>query len=105
MQGPQEKKTVSAPAARFWLWNGLVFAVFAVLWAAEYRMPGNLSDQIDRVVVPWLWLVSWFTASFCTLRGQNVTRILMSIACTIILTLVLLVFVHLALAPIFDPMW
>ncbi|HEV2331252.1 MAG TPA: hypothetical protein VGY56_20920 [Verrucomicrobiae bacterium] len=51
--------------AAFALYNGLVFAVFAVLWAVEYKMP-NANDS-DDIVVPWIWLICFLWRRFARL--------------------------------------
>ena len=96
-------KTMWMRVMRFALCNALVFAAFSALWVAEYHVSN--SDKIDHIVVPWLWLACFFIASFCTLRVRMLQSVLISFVSALVFAGILLLFVHIVLAPMFDPMW
>lgn len=99
-----EVKTAWRTAIRtrtFAMCNGLVFVAFSVLWVKEYHMTN--SDQIDHIVVPWLWLGSFFCASLCAVRSIILRSLVISLTSAVILSGALLLFVHIILAPIFGP--
>jgi hypothetical protein len=87
----------------FVLCNTLVFLGFSVLWAWQYHLNAHLSDNIDAMVVPWMWFVSFFAASFFTLKGHYLKASLLSFVSAIMFSFVLLIFVNVVLAAIFDP--
>jgi hypothetical protein len=102
-EGENKKAMWVRRIASFALCNGLVFIVFSVLWVKEYHMSN--SDEIDHIVVPWLWLVCFFTASLCTLRSRVLPLVLISVASAVVFAGVLFVFIHIVLVPMFDPMF
>jgi hypothetical protein len=85
--------------------NGLLFAAFSVLWVKQYHVTGDLSDRIDLVVVPWLWLAGFFIASFFAIRRPRIIAILVSIASAVAFAAILFLFIHLVLVPMYDPMF
>jgi hypothetical protein len=86
----------------FIICNAFVFAGFSVLWAWQYHLNADLSDKIDRVVAPWLWFVSFFVASFFTLKRHFLKAGLPSFISAILFSFVLFIFVNVVLVAIFD---
>ena len=93
--------------AKFLLANASVAFVFSVLWVWEYHWAADLNqiNQIDRIVVPWLWLASFFAASFLCLRGAFSKRwaTAVSAVCAVTYSFLLWVLISFALVPAFDP--
>jgi hypothetical protein len=87
----------------FFIGNALVFVGFSALWAWEYRVEGDLSDKIDHVVVPWLWLLGFFVVSISTLNKTLLKTTLISLSCAIGFSLILLIFVKTVVTFFFDP--
>lgn len=83
--------------------NALVFFAFSILWVWQYHINGSLSDKIDHVVVPWLWLVSFFFASLLTFGRLSIMTAMKSLVCALVLAFFLWDFIHGVLVPIFDP--
>src|SRR5262249_43372253 len=79
--------------ASFALGNALLFAGFSVLWVKQYHMAPHASDAIDCVVVPWLWLVGFFAASFYSIRRPMGFTILVSLASAIAFAGILFLFI------------
>ena len=100
-----EYSRVVARLMYFVLANVAVFFVFSFLWVWEYHMGATLSDRIDAIVVPWIWLIAFFVASYLTLRKLTSKALPIAVLNSVVASFVLLVFVHIALAPFFDPMW
>ena len=78
---------------------------FCLLWIWQYRINFKLSDDIDLIVVPWLWLAGFFTASFLSIRRSVSRPIVVSIFSAIAFSLFLWLTTHIILAPFFDPMF
>ena len=83
--------------------NSFVFFAFSVLWVWQYHIDSSLSDKIDHVVVPWLWLASFFLASILTFGGLSIKTAMKSLVCALVLAFFLWDFIHGVLVPIFDP--
>jgi hypothetical protein len=83
--------------------NAIVGIGFGTLWVMEYRIPDPLADRIDLIVVPWLWLVCFFTASFLSLRGINPKPLSASVFFAIVFSVFLGLIVTFVLTPLFDP--
>jgi hypothetical protein len=103
MASEAKKNQMWKRGTHFALCNAFVFAVFSVLWVKQYHMPSSSSDAIDEIVVPWGWLACFFIASFSTLRGRMRRSALISAASAIVFASALFLFVHIVLAPIYDP--
>jgi hypothetical protein len=90
---------------RVWLIsaNAFVFFTFSVLWVWQYHIDSSLSDKIDHVVVPWLWLGSFFLASLLTFGRLSIMTVMKSLVCALVLAFFLWDFIHGVLVPIFDP--
>jgi len=98
-----KEKNIKGCIISFAICNALVFAGFSVLWTWQYHLNSDLSDKIDRVVVPWMWFVGIFVVSFSTLKGHFLKAGLLSFVSAIVFSFVLLIFVNIVLAAIFDP--
>jgi hypothetical protein len=85
--------------------NALLFTVFSVLWVRQYHMSADLSDMIDHIVVPWLWLACFFIASFLPLRRPKVIAIPIAAISAVAFSGILYLFIHIVLAPFYDPMF
>lgn len=85
--------------------NVLLFFGFSVLWVRQYHMSGNVSDTIDEIVVPWLWLAGFFVASFFTIRRPLIIAIPVAVSSAVTFAGILFLFIHIILVPIYDPMF
>jgi hypothetical protein len=99
----EKSSEILVRAVSFTTCNGLLFAAFSVLWVKQYHMSGNLSDTIDHLVVPWLWLASFFSASFFSIRRPTIIAILVSIGSAVAFSGILFLFIHVVLVPKYDP--
>jgi hypothetical protein len=89
----------------FVLANGCVAVTFSVLWIWQYHIDSNLSDHIDEIVVPWVWIICFFTASFLPLRGAASQKkaLIASIGFSLLFSFLLFLTVHFVIVPFFDP--
>ena len=85
--------------------NALLFTGFSVLWVKQYHMDHGLSDTIDHLLVPWLWLAGFFAVSFSAIRRPLVYAVLVSLGTAAALSGILFLFVRIVLVPVYDPMF
>jgi hypothetical protein len=83
--------------------NAVLFVAFSGLWVKQYHMAAGVSDAIDCVVVPWLWLAGFFAVSFCAIRRPLVYATLVSVGSAVAFAGLLFLLVHSVLAPAYDP--
>jgi hypothetical protein len=99
----QDAKTMIRRSVPLISANAFVFIAFSILWVWQYHINIALSDKIDHVVVPWLWLLLFFIASFLTLGKFSIMTVIKSLVCGLVLAFYLWDFIHAVLVPIFDP--
>ena len=87
----------------FALANAGVAIGFGVLWVWQYQTTPALSDHIDSIVVPWLWLAGFFFASFVSLRRITSKVAGMSVVCSLAFSFLLWTTINFVLRPLFDP--
>jgi hypothetical protein len=93
----------SRRAILFALANVFVFVCFSVLYACQFHMPDPISEKIDRIAIPWGWMVCFFVASFSTLPGLTVKSAFISLCSSLGFTVILYFFDCMVLRLIFDP--
>jgi hypothetical protein len=103
MNETQSKGRTLLRVGSFAVGNALLFAAFSVLWVKQYHMAPGVSDTIDHVVVPWLWLAGFFSVSFWAIRRPLVYAILVSLGSAAALAGILFLFIHVLLVPSYDP--
>ena len=105
MTGSGETRDLLVRAGGFALFNALLFAAFSVLWVKQYHWRPAVSDTVDHLMVPWLWLLGFFTASLCAIRRPLKFAILVSLGSAVVFAGLLFLFIHVVLVPHYDPMW
>jgi len=83
--------------------NALVIFAFTVLWCLQGRMSEHLSKMIDRVCMPWGWLIGFYAASFFPL--QKILSLPKAAIVSLVSACVISFFEWIFVQYLFDPMF